>query len=154
VVNGATITVGGTSAVSPLWAGLVALINEGLSAHVGFINPQLYASPATLHDITSGSNGSYSAVPGWDACTGLGSPEISLTTAYPNSWVIDSASVWGGVTLGSPACTQQWDINVPNRITAASSSTILTSPGTVTCGWTASPGDQWDDVAVEVKASP
>jgi hypothetical protein len=89
-----------------------------------------------------------------DHNTGLGSPEISLTTAYPNSWVIDSASVWGGVTLGSPTCTQQWDLTVPNRITGASSSTILTSPGTVTCGWTASPGDQWDDVAVEVKASP
>jgi kumamolisin len=41
---------------------------------VGFVNPQLYAAPSALRDITSGSNGSYQAGKGWDACTGLGSP--------------------------------------------------------------------------------
>jgi YVTN family beta-propeller protein len=84
---------------------------------------------------------------------GSGSPTISLTTLYPNSWVLDSPSIWGGVTLGSPTCTPQWNVNVPDAVTGASSSTVQTSPGLVTCSWTASSGDAWDAVAVEVKAS-
>jgi kumamolisin len=70
--------VGGTSAVAPLWAGLAALINESLSRSVGFLNPTLYrlpASAAAFRDITSGNNGDYAAVIGWDPCTGLGSPD-------------------------------------------------------------------------------
>jgi fibronectin type 3 domain-containing protein len=81
------------------------------------------------------------------------SPTISITTAYPNSLVLDSPSIWGGVTLGSPTCTQSWDVNIPGAITGASSSTIKTSAGSVTCRWTASSGDLWDDAAIEVKAS-
>ena len=82
------------------------------------------------------------------------SPTISITTTNPNSWVIDLPSIYGGVTLGSPTCTQQWDINMPNAITGASSSTIKASAGLATCSWTASgSGDLWDDVAIEVKAS-
>jgi kumamolisin len=38
------------------------------------VNPQLYANPQALRDITTGNNGSFAAAPGWDACTGLGSP--------------------------------------------------------------------------------
>ncbi|HEY0703139.1 MAG TPA: S53 family peptidase [Candidatus Acidoferrales bacterium] len=76
VVDGQTTVIGGTSAVAPLWAGLLALINESLGANVGYVNPLLYgaAAQATFHDVISGSNGSYSAGPGWDACTGLGTP--------------------------------------------------------------------------------
>lgn len=68
--------VGGTSAVAPLWAGLIARINQGLGKPAGFINPLLYAAPAnaTFRDITQGNNGDYKAVTGWDACTGLGTP--------------------------------------------------------------------------------
>lgn len=68
--------VGGTSAVAPLWAGLIARINQGLSKPAGFINPLIYAAPAdtTFRDITQGNNGDYKAGKGWDACTGLGSP--------------------------------------------------------------------------------
>jgi kumamolisin len=78
LVDGQQTVVGGTSAVAPLWAGLIALVNQarvqaGMAA-VGFVNPQLYATPSALRDITSGSNGSYQAGEGWDACTGLGSP--------------------------------------------------------------------------------
>ena len=74
--DGETMTVGGTSAVAPLWAGLVVLLNQALGKPVGFMQPSLYspAGIAVLHDITSGSNGAYSAGPGWDPCTGLGSP--------------------------------------------------------------------------------
>ena len=69
--------VGGTSAVAPLWAGLVARLNQSLGKPVGFLNPLIYAIPATakaFNDITVGNNGKYHAGPGWDPCTGLGSP--------------------------------------------------------------------------------
>jgi kumamolisin len=84
VVDGQSTVVGGTSAVAPLWAGLFALINQSLGTNVGYVNPLLYTATAeaTFHDITVGNNGAYSAGPGWDACTGLGSPNGSaLLTA-------------------------------------------------------------------------
>jgi kumamolisin len=73
-IDGTDIVIGGTSAVAPLWAGLIARINATKGSPVGFINPTLYATPAALNDITQGNNGSFAASPGWDACTGLGSP--------------------------------------------------------------------------------
>ncbi len=76
-VDGKPDVIGGTSAVAPLWAGLVALINESVGKPVGFINPLLYqaaGTPGDFNDVTSGDNGAFSAGPGWDACTGLGSP--------------------------------------------------------------------------------
>jgi kumamolisin len=73
-VDGETTTIGGTSAVAPLWAGLIALANAANGQDAGFVNPTLYADPKALHDITSGNNGAFNAGPGWDACTGLGSP--------------------------------------------------------------------------------
>lgn len=78
IVDGQPQVVGGTSAVAPLWAGLIALVNQQLASQkaqsAGFINPTLYQNASAFHDITQGNNGSYSAGPGWDACTGLGSP--------------------------------------------------------------------------------
>ena len=71
------MVIGGTSAVAPLWSGLIALLNQKLGKPLGFLQPTLYGLPSSaqaLHDITQGSNGSFSAAPGWDACTGLGSP--------------------------------------------------------------------------------
>jgi kumamolisin len=73
-VDGSDTIVGGTSAVAPLWAGLIALINAAGENTVGFLNATLYNNPAVCRDITSGNNGAYYASPGWDACTGLGSP--------------------------------------------------------------------------------
>jgi kumamolisin len=80
-VDGQTFPIGGTSAVAPLWAGLIAVANTQLGVQVGFINPAIYAAKATVgfNDITQGNNGDakfplYSAGPGWDPCTGLGSP--------------------------------------------------------------------------------
>lgn len=76
--DGSSFTVGGTSAVAPLWAGLIALFNQSLGKPVGFLNTNLYQSVATtkgtLRDITSGNNGHFKAAAGWDACTGWGSP--------------------------------------------------------------------------------
>jgi kumamolisin len=75
-VDGQTEVVGGTSAVAPLWAGLIALLNQKLGKPVGFLNPQIYPllGTAAFRDITSGTNGTYKAGVGWDACTGIGSP--------------------------------------------------------------------------------
>jgi kumamolisin len=74
LVDGQSLTFGGTSAVAPLWAGLVARLNQVLGHPVGFLNPILYNHPEVFHDITSGSNIDYQAGAGWDPCTGLGSP--------------------------------------------------------------------------------
>lgn len=75
--DGQDQTVGGTSAVAPLWAGLIALLNQSAGAPLGFAHSRLYQllGSAAFRDITTGNNGSYSAGPGWDACTGLGSPD-------------------------------------------------------------------------------
>lgn len=76
IVDGQKGIIGGTSAVAPLWAALIALCNQELKEPCGWIGKVLYLSaPAgTLNDITVGNNGAYTAQPGWDACTGLGSP--------------------------------------------------------------------------------
>jgi kumamolisin len=79
--DGKSQVVGGTSAVAPLWAALISRLAQATGTRFGLIQPALYAgvSPGVdapgFHDITSGNNGAYSAGPGWDACTGLGSPD-------------------------------------------------------------------------------
>jgi kumamolisin len=83
-VDGQSAPIGGTSAVAPLWAGLIALLNQKRGRAVGYLNPFLYqnytqlARSKALRDVTSGNNGGYSAGPGWDACTGLGTPDGAL----------------------------------------------------------------------------
>jgi kumamolisin len=79
-VDGQDTVIGGTSAVAPLWAGLVAVANQQLGAKVGFLQPAIYAAKAAgaFNDVTQGNNGAFSAGPGWDACTGLGSPIASV----------------------------------------------------------------------------
>jgi kumamolisin len=83
VINGSEQPVGGTSAVAPLYAGLIARINANLGHPVGFLNPTLYQLPASTFSDIVGTPGpannsfgqvtGYPAGPGWDACTGFGS---------------------------------------------------------------------------------
>jgi kumamolisin len=81
-VDGRDTVIGGTSAVAPLWAGLVALLCQDLETRLGFLNPKLYEwglAGRGFRDVTEGNNivpgaPGYDAGPGWDACTGLGSP--------------------------------------------------------------------------------
>jgi kumamolisin len=81
LVDGQSSVVGGTSAVAPLWAALIALINQQTGRSAGFLNPALYggaksgSASSSFFDITSGTNGAFRAAAGWDACTGLGSPD-------------------------------------------------------------------------------
>jgi kumamolisin len=77
LVDGESAVIGGTSAVAPLVAGLVALLNQKLGSPIGYLNPTLYTTQAlssAFRDVTQGNNGAYTAGPGWDACTGWGSP--------------------------------------------------------------------------------
>ncbi|HET9080744.1 MAG TPA: S53 family peptidase [Trebonia sp.] len=83
VVDGKREPIGGTSAVAPLWAALIARLAQSTGKRFGLLQPLLYAGVAPgaaqpgFNDIVKGSNGAYMAGPGWDACTGLGSPDGS-----------------------------------------------------------------------------
>ncbi len=85
LVDGESAVFGGTSAVAPLWAGLVARINQAIGRTIGFLNPLIYVQAVEasgFNDITQGNNGSFQAAKGWDPCTGLGSPNgAQLLTA-------------------------------------------------------------------------
>jgi kumamolisin len=78
ILNGHPIAKEGTSAATPLWAGLIAIANAERGSPLGLINPSLYANPALCRVITQGNNRvngkGYDAGPGWSACTGLGVP--------------------------------------------------------------------------------
>jgi kumamolisin len=74
-VDGEAQVIGGTSAVAPLWAALTARCNQKLGAALGDPHAALYQiGTRVFRDITLGNNGAYQAGGGWDACTGLGSP--------------------------------------------------------------------------------
>jgi subtilase family serine protease len=89
--NGWSASFGGTSCAAPLWAGFTALVNQqaaiqAMPSPVGFLNPALYAigkgakAASVFHDTTTGDNTSttsptsFYAVPGYDLCTGWGTP--------------------------------------------------------------------------------
>ena len=94
-VDGTSVQEGGTSAVAPLYAGLVALINAKLGEPVGYLNPNLYSfvGPSVFRDIADGKSNAtggapgYTSGPGWDACTGLGS--IVGTGLLHAAWAAD-----------------------------------------------------------------
>ncbi|KAL0569110.1 hypothetical protein V5O48_012863 [Marasmius crinis-equi] len=93
VNNGEVVHVNGTSASSPIFASMIALLNEELAAkgksRLGFLNPLLYSSPSAFNDITTGSSelcngmesGGFPATEGWDAVTGLGTPDYAKLRA-------------------------------------------------------------------------
>jgi len=93
LVDGQSEVVGGTSAVAPLWAALIARLNQQLGKSLGLANAALYAvGEGAFRDITQGNNGAYQAGTGWDACTGWGSPNGAALL-----------SVLSGTGSGSPA---------------------------------------------------
>ncbi|MGH3438096.1 MAG: peptidase S53, partial [Sciscionella sp.] len=81
LVGGKQVVVGGTSAVAPLWAGLIARLDQALGSKLGVAQNRFYAAASAgkpvpgFRDVTSADNGDYRAGPGWDACTGLGVPD-------------------------------------------------------------------------------
>jgi kumamolisin len=100
LVDGETAVYGGTSAVAPLWAGLVARINGDTGKPIGFLNPLIYSQAvetSAFHDITEGNNGAFKAAEGWDACTGLGSPDgAKLLAALTGKPAAQSAAAGRG----------------------------------------------------------
>ncbi|HEX3690120.1 MAG TPA: S53 family peptidase [Solirubrobacteraceae bacterium] len=78
VVSGSVEGIGGTSASAPSWQGIWARVN-GAHSGLGFAGPILYSSAesSAFNDITLGANGAYTAGPGYDLVTGLGSPDIA-----------------------------------------------------------------------------
>lgn len=102
-VDGQSFPIGGTSAVAPLWAGLIALLNQQRGQTVGYLNPFLYQNyqqliqTNALRDVTSGNNGAYTASPGWDACTGLGTPDgaqlLKALLASPHPQSVEISAV-------------------------------------------------------------
>jgi Pro-kumamolisin, activation domain len=114
---------GGTSCAAPLWAGFTALVNQQAaslgSPPVGFINPAVYALGGStnyapcFHDISTGSNtwgGSpdqYYAVPGYDLCTGWGTPTgtnliaaLAGTTTYDRQELVRNGGFETGYFTG------------------------------------------------------
>ena len=74
--------VGGTSAVAPMWAAIVAYLSQSTGKSAGDVASALYGLPAgCMRDVTSGNNGTYVAKSGYDCCTGQGTPVVSKLLA-------------------------------------------------------------------------
>jgi kumamolisin len=96
--DGDLMSMGGTSAAAPLWAALVARLNQALGRRIGYLTPLLYTKGAqafgAVRGITKGFNGAspreaYRARPGWNACTGLGSPRGTRLLAWLETFAKD-----------------------------------------------------------------
>jgi pseudomonalisin len=129
IVNGQWAQYGGTSLASPIFVGAWARIQSANNARLGFPASWIYSRGAqntsAYHDVTSGSNGDYSAAPGWDYTTGFGSFDVAATALLTRSSVVVSTSpksVIAGqsvtftatVTGNSPTGTAQFQINGVN----------------------------------------
>ena len=132
--NGTNAMVGGTSCAAPLWAGFTALVNQqaaqAAQPPVGFLNPAFYGLcrgtnyAATFHDITAGDNTSASsptnfyAVPGYDLCTGWGTPNgtnlINALTTPDNLRLLPQAVVRAGGQVGGPFTQTNWTLVLLN----------------------------------------
>ena len=148
--NGQSGAFGGTSCAAPLWAGFTALINQQAAASgqapVGFLNPALYAIgqgsgyAAAFHDITSGNNFSsaspakFSAVPGYDLCTGWGTPA--------GSNLINALAPWSAfrITPGTGFVSTGF-VGGPFSVTLQSYA--LTNAGAAPIGWAAGTTSSW-----------
>ena len=143
--NGHSGSLQGTSCAAPLWAGFMALVNQQSLANggppLGFLNPTLYAIARStnyatcFHDVTNGNNcspaspGNYFAVPGYDLCSGLGSPAGSnlinalcavaaapILTTQPTNSVVNRGrhASLQAVARGAPTLNYQWRFNGTN----------------------------------------
>jgi hypothetical protein len=148
--NGQTGAFGGTSCAAPLWAGFMALVNQQASASgrppLGFINPAVYAIgegtnyTAAFHDITTGNNtnsgspAKFYAVPGYDLCTGWGTPAgqyLINALATPDALGIMPAT---GFTASGPA---------GGPFAVASQNFLLTNAGTNSLNWSLANTSLW-----------
>jgi hypothetical protein len=160
LMNGSLLAAGGTSAATPAWAGIMALIVQRAGSPQGNANPNLYAlarlqssgGAAVFHDITAGNNSvpgvpGFSAGPGYDEATGLGSPDafqlvqhwsgtpvpsLSLTVSSPaavaagsSTHVSVTTTVGGGFSSGVALSV----VGLPAGLTASFSPANIAAPG-------------------------
>jgi subtilase family serine protease len=132
---------GGTSCAAPLWAGFTALVNEQATndglAPVGFLNPAIYAIGKSaaynsdFHDITDGNNtnlavgpNKWYAVPGYDLCTGWGTPNgqnlINALASPPNPLMISPASGFSAVGFAGGPFSPNSQVYTLTNATASS----------------------------------
>ena len=137
---------GGTSFAAPMWAGYIALVNQQLAingkAPIGFLNPTIYAQNVTssyaadFHDITSGTSGSYSAVPGYDLVTGWGSPNSGLIAALVGpqapSFSLSASASTTSVGQGNSA-NSTLTVSSSNGYNSPVGLTVGGCPGNTTC---------------------
>lgn len=111
LVDGQQMVVGGTSAVAPLWAGLIALMCQKTQTRMGFLNSTLYecAGSNCFRQITQGNNGAFSAGQGWSPVAGLGSPL--------GAQLLQAQQATAGKSQGSAA--QGQGSSAQNQLTAA-----------------------------------
>jgi hypothetical protein len=146
--NGGTYEAWGTSAAAPLWAGFTALVNQQAAAAgqppVGFINPAVYAigeGPAyasDFHDITTGNNfnsGSpsrFSAVLGYDLCTGWGSPNglnLIVALATPDTLaVLPGTGFSAAGSFGGPFSPDSENFSLTNTGATSLSWSLINLP--------------------------
>lgn len=131
---------GGTSFAAPMWAGYIALANQQLVANgkstIGFLNPTIYAQNVTssyttdFHDITSGTSGSFSAVPGYDLVTGWGTPNTGLISALAGSGSTPNFSLSASPSLVSIAQGSSGSSTITSTVSGGFNSAIgLTASG-------------------------
>jgi kumamolisin len=124
-VDGQATALGGTSLACPIWAAIGALINQGRASAgagpIGLLNPHLYPLSGTgsFNDVTSGSNGAYSAGPGYDLCSGLGSPNVARLIAalggFVDSHRLVDVSTRAQVLTGANVLIAGFSINGPSH---------------------------------------
>jgi kumamolisin len=102
-VDGQNVIIGGTSAVAPLMSGLTLRLNQLAGGSVGDFNVLAYPNAGGFSDVTVGNNGAFTAAPGWDPTTGLGSPigEKVLAAVTSSAATATSASPAPPVTAPS-----------------------------------------------------
>ena len=151
--NGNGAAFGGTSCATPLWAAFTALVNQQAAATgepaVGFLNPALYQIGSgpnyglAFHDITTGNNTSsrspnrYYAVPGYDLCTGWGTPAgqyLINALADPEPLLISPGT--GFTSAGGAG----------GPFTVTSQNLILTNAGSSPISWSLANGATWLNV--------
>ena len=154
--NGGQYFVGGTSAAAPLWAGFAALVNQqavangGATHTIGFINPVIYAIgksanyTADFHDITTGNNTNlvshinFSAVPGYDLCTGWGTPAgQNLINTFVPPDVLGISPLLGFNSYGA----------IGGPFTITSQTFTLTNSGTASFNWNLVNTSSWLNVS-------
>lgn len=148
--NGQRLEVGGTSAAAPLWAGFLALANQQAAANkdarVGFLNPLIYGIGAgssydsDLHDVSTGNNGRFNALIGYDLATGWGSPSgqplINSLTGASNAPAFSLSSSASSVSIATGASgVTTITVNAQQGFASAVSLAIAGLPAGVTASF-------------------